>query len=198
MYRKITQRITDSLIKGEIIESDNCDVYEYGMEIVISDLVYFTLAVLTAIGTKTLFETFLFYIGFFSIRKYAGGFHANSYWMCHLLFLANQIGMIILQAILPVTSLLYLTVGITFISVCCIFLFAPVANENRSYTECEQKKFAISSRIISVLTALGVGILIVSNVQTKYIFVYTFGVFSVAASLVAEKIKIKMREEGLK
>ncbi len=191
MYGKIAQKITSSLIKNEIIGSDNRDVYEYSIEIVVSDLIYFTIAILTAISTKSLLETLLFYIGFFSIRKYAGGFHARSYWMCHLLFLANQIGMIIFQAILPKTLLPHITIGITFISVCCIFLFAPVANENRAFTEYEKKKFAILSRIISIFTALGVSILTIANIQTKYTFVYAFGVFSVAASLVAEKIKIK-------
>ena len=197
MYGKIAKKMATSLIKNEIIESEDRAVYEYSIEVVLSDFMYFSIAILTAIITKSVVETILFYIGFFSIRKYAGGYHAHSYWMCHLLFLANQLEMIFLQSILPEPSLPYIIAAITLISVCCIFLLAPVANENREFTEYEQRKFTVLSRLISVFTALGICVLIIVNTHTKFVFVYAFGIFSVSISLIAEKIKINKRKDLL-
>jgi|GEM_PF-1010375 len=195
MYGKIAKRITISLIKSEIVESDEQAVYEYSIEVMLSDFVYLVIALITAISTNAVIETLLFYTGFFSIRKCAGGYHADTYWMCHVLFGANQLVMILLQFILPKISLPYVTTAITLISVICIFIFAPVSNKNREFTKNEYKEFSLRSRLIAVLTAIGISALVLANVHTKSIFVYAFGVFSVSISLMAEKIKNKYRKE---
>lgn len=189
MYSKISKYITTLLIKDECIELEDYEIYEYSIEVVISDFIYFCVAVLTAIITKTILETLLFYCGFISIRKYAGGYHADSYCKCHILFLSNQFVMILFQFLLPKDLLPYITIAITLLSVICIFLFAPVANRNRELTKHEYNKFFLYSRVVSIITAIVIIVLTLISLNEKLVFVYTFGMFSVSLSLVAEKIK---------
>lgn len=189
MYSKISRYITTKLIEDECIKSEDHEIYEYSIEVVISDFIYVIIALLTAIITKTILATILFYFGFISIRKYAGGYHADSYYKCHILFLANQIVMILLQFLLPKDLLPYITIVITLLSIICIFLFAPVTNRNKEFRKSEYGKFYLYSRVISIITAIVIIVLTLIRLNEKLVFVYTFGMFSVSLSLIAEKIK---------
>lgn len=133
MYRKWSIKLTSSLLQREIINADDIEVYEYSIEVLISDIVYFLIAFLTAIISKTILESVLFFLGFFSVRKVAGGYHANSYGMCHFLFWLNQVIMILLSKFLIATYYRQATFLFLIIGTICILAFAPIENENKPY-----------------------------------------------------------------
>lgn len=185
------------LLRKRIIQEEERDIYEYSIEVLFSDIIYFLVAFFTAVFTSTIFETLIFYVGFFSIRKYSGGYHANTYKVCHLLFWINQLLMILIYKIIPINSSYVFSVVLILISAFFILIFAPISNENRPFTDSERKRFSILSKTIVLLTAAIVIVLGVTNISYKYICIYAFGVFSVSISLVAEKIKklIKSRKD---
>lgn len=193
MYRKWSIKLTSSLLQRELINADDIEVYEYSIEVLISDIVYFLIAFLTAIISKTILESVLFFLGFFSVRKVAGGYHANSYGMCHFLFWLNQVIMILLSKFLIATYYRQATFLFLIIGTICILAFAPIENENKPFLSKEKKKFACLSRIIAVLTLFTITVLSFADVSFQYIAIYAFGFFSVSVSLVAEKIK-KLRK----
>lgn len=193
MYRKWSIKLTSSLLQREIINADDIKVYEYSIKVLISDIVYFLIAFLTAIISKTILESVLFFLGFFSVRKVAGGYHANSYGMCHFLFWLNQVIMILLSKFLIATYYRQATFLFLIIGTICILAFAPIENENKPFSSKEKKKFACLSRIIAVLTLFTITVLSFADVSFQYIAIYAFGFFSVSVSLVAEKIK-KLRK----
>lgn len=189
MYRKLSIKLTSFLLQRKIINADDIEVYEYSIEVLTSDIVYFLIAFLTAIISKTIFESVLFFLGFLSIRKVAGGYHANSYGMCHFLFWLNQVIMILLSKFLVATYERQITFVFLIIGIICVLAFAPVENVNKPFSEQEKKKFAWLSRIIAVLTLFIITVLYFTDISFYYICIYTFGLFSVSISLGAEKIK---------
>lgn len=195
MYRKIALKLTNALVNSRTIDLDEHEIYAYSIEILISDFVYFLIATVIAVYTKTELETCLFYCGFLSVRKYAGGYHANSYLMCHILFMLNQLLMIFLLFIVPNSVSYFFSIFFTLISLVCVFLFAPISNTNRPYTDRERKRFKKLSRTVSMLTVVIVITLGLFRISPKYLLVYSFGVFSVSVSLFAEKIKEQKKEE---
>lgn len=46
MYRKWSIKLTSSLLQRELINADDIEVYEYSIEVLISDIVYFLIAFL--------------------------------------------------------------------------------------------------------------------------------------------------------
>lgn len=196
MYMKLAEHTTDYFIGKKLINESERDIYVYSFEVLISDLVYFMIAFLTALISGTLIETLLFFLGFFSIRRFAGGFHASSYKRCHLFFWLNQVMMVILLRITDFSKISILILILYAASLFSVFSLAPIANENKPFTVDEAKRFGLLSRVMIILTAVVTVGLYILNVDRAYLFVYIFGVFSASAALIAEKIKITIAKEG--
>lgn len=82
--RKVNSLILSSLIKSNVINDEDLNVYEYGLEIF--KLYTFTLVMIFIISllTDTFFETILLFLNFLIIRIYSGGLHLNSKYLCLL------------------------------------------------------------------------------------------------------------------
>lgn len=196
MYVKLAEYTTNFFIDKKLISESEREIYVYSFEVFISDLVYVMIAFLTALISSTLFETLFFFLGFFSIRRFAGGFHASNYIRCHLLFWLNQVMMVILLQVTDTSKMSILTLILYIISAFSVFWLAPIANENKPFTNTEAKRFGLLSRIMVILTAVVTVGLYTLNVDRTYTYVYIFGVFSASAALIAEKIKIIKAKEG--
>lgn len=191
MYQELSYKITSALEKQNIIDVDDEEVYKYSIEVFISDIVYFLIALLTAILTKSLLISAIYFVGFFSIRKFSGGYHAKTYMRCHFLSWLNQMLMILMFKMLPTDCYRIVSYLFVLVSFICVFLFAPVDNENKPLDEYEKKKYAFISKLIISFIVISVIVLSFTKANSQYIFVGTFGVASVSVSLIAEKIKQK-------
>ena len=149
---KLAEHTTDYFIGKKLINESERDIYVYSFEVLVSDLVYFMIAFLTALISGTLIETLLFFLGFFSIRRFAGGFHAGSYKRCHLLFWLNQVMMVILLRITDFSMISMLILILYAASLFSVFSLAPIANKNKPFTESEAKRFGLLSRVMIILT----------------------------------------------
>lgn len=196
MYEKLAKKTTTLLINKEIINLNDREIYEYSFEVIISDIMYLFIAITTALITNTMIEEFIFLIGFLSIRKYAGGFHANTYTMCHFLSWINQLAMIFLLNATPSEIVSYFIVGLSGISIVVVYIFAPIQNENREFSSEERNRFKINSRVSVIIVILLAYILYFTIFTYKYPYALILGVFSVSISLVAGKIKYAKRKVG--
>lgn len=193
MYQKLSYKITDSLIEKNIVAEEDKIVYRYSIEVFLSDIFYLLIAFFTALITQSLAASIAFFIGFLSLRKFSGGYHAKTYLRCHFLFWTNQILMIILyHFLLPEYSKILSFVFIAF-SITSVLVFAPVANGNKPLSKEEKSKYTWMSRMVIILDAIIVTALSFTDINFEYVCMYTFGAFSVSVSLIAEKIKYMKR-----
>lgn len=143
MIYKISGYLSRLLCKESIIAGDQVELYDYGFQITIANIVNFVIAFLIGICFQATLEMAFIYCIFVSLRFFCGGYHANCYGKCFLLFaitcmvclwaarwIANYKGIQIL--LLPASLLL---LGI------CIWKKAPVENANRPMTDGEKKIF---------------------------------------------------------
>ena len=100
MYNSMAKKLTDFFILKKIIKEEEKNVYVYCFEVMISSFVYLVLFFTIAIVLKCLLQSILFLTGFWIIRSVAGGYHAKTYTRCHVLFMSNQIFMILLCSLL--------------------------------------------------------------------------------------------------
>ena len=193
MYQKLSYKITDSLIEKNIVAEEDKIVYRYSIEVFLSDIFYLLIAFFTALITQSLAASIAFFIGFLSLRKFSGGYHAKTYLRCHFLFWTNQILMIVLyHFLLPEYSKILSFVFIAF-SITSVLIFAPVANENKPLSKEEKSKYTWMSRTVIIFDTIIVTALSFTDVNFQYVCMYTFGAFSVSVSLIAEKIKYMKR-----
>jgi accessory gene regulator B len=162
MLNKMSKYIVESLIRNEIILSEQVSIYNFGIEALIFKVINI-LAILTiGLCFGMVVETITFLISFSMIRIYAGGYHAKSRLRCFMIsiliifFSLLIIKMSILQNILMDIFLLIL-------SFLLIYIFTPSDNQNKVLDSLERLRYRRISVIILLLLELSALILLQSK-----------------------------------
>lgn len=159
MIHKISAIITHFLCKESIIPRDQMEFYDYGFQITIANIVNFVIALLLGICFHSVLKMAFIYCIFVSLRLFCGGYHADTYGKCFLLFAVTcmaclwaaewMAGHMWIQRLLLPASLFFLGL--------CIWKRAPVENPNRPMTADEKKIFKKRSfQIYSLWTVSGI------------------------------------------
>lgn len=192
MYNTISKSITNKLVSKSLISEDKKEVYTYGFEILISTAVYALIFVLCAILTSTFITSILFFFGFYFVRKFCGGMHADSYLKCHLMSAFNHLLVIAILLTFPEAYQLLFTVVSLGICSVMIFLFAPVDHKNKRFIKTEYQSFKKKSVlygciVLNVLLLTVICNLFHMNINI-YVFAYSLGTLSATISMLGAKI----------
>ena len=96
MLQKISQMIIDSLIKKHKILPNEQDLYNYGLQLIISNLAAFVMVIIMGLLFHQLLWTLCFLVLFYGVRYYGGGYHAKTMLRCMFLTLLVHILFILL------------------------------------------------------------------------------------------------------
>lgn len=195
MYRHLSVKTVNCFLAKGVIPEGQRDVYEYSFEVLYSDLMYFILLGGTALLFRCGWQTVLFLLGFIPLRRLAGGYHASTYLKCHLLFWFTQMAMIACCYWVPERWYMPGAYALAILSCLLVFLFAPVAHENKPLSEKERKRFFILSRVAALAILVFPAAAALLHLEAQLIFTFTFGAASVAVSLMAEKAKQNFKHE---
>ena len=89
MITSLAQYITGILLKNNIIENEHLDIYIYGFEVLISGALSLFIGLILGLIFSQLVECIVFLIVFVTLRKYCGGYHADTYLKCNTVFAIN-------------------------------------------------------------------------------------------------------------
>lgn len=146
---KLCRIIADFFIKEKIIDKDQRDIYEYGIELCISSIIGIVIVLIVGLVSCKLIECIVFYIVFCFMRLFCGGFHAKTHLLCKISFT------FILCLVLLLDWLLYEIPNYYWVIMCfyCFIIvcsLAPIDNPNKRLSEEEKKK----NKIISIIEIL--------------------------------------------
>lgn len=189
MYQAVAKKIVNFLVRKAIIKEEGKEIYTYGYEVVIAQSVYILLMILIACVCSSLVETILFFIGFYVYRSVAGGYHANTYLKCHIIFALNQILFtIMLHSFLDDRRYVFVTA--TCVVVIAITLIcAPIDHPNKPFTSKEKRKFRKWSRIVSAFFVALMIVAVLFDRNNVYCFCISAGVCSASLSLLCAYIE---------
>lgn len=149
----ITGAVAEWLIQKQAIEETERELYEYAVH----SLIMLIAPLFMALGIGGLFGEFemsiVFILPFMILRKYSGGYHAKSQWVCLIL------SSLLLAVCFWVAEYLVLSIVLILSSI-SLAIFSPVDSENRRLSEEEQKAFSKTGRILVVLFLLAYIILL--------------------------------------
>ena len=80
--RKITARIVRFFIESKVIDETDQEIYEYGLEILIENVMLTVFLLLFGVMIGKGIETCIFLFSFCWLRRFCGGYHAKML-MCH-------------------------------------------------------------------------------------------------------------------
>lgn len=146
---KVIDNFTKFLIKNNIIEEKQREIYAYGLNQLIVYLYNFLTVIVVGWVLGMVWQSIAFTVFYMMIRPYAGGYHARTPHMCYIYSLIMIIVVLFLIRIIPLNGLLYLV--IYFVSSIIIFKLSPVEDENKPLDNIERvvfRKRAIRSYII--------------------------------------------------
>ena len=154
MISKISSGIVDLLVNNNIIEVEQVQIYQYGFEIFTSSILTFLIAFLCGIALKCVFAAFLYFILFAILRSICGGYHAETYWQCNLIFAVVTLSVLLFYKYLSLEEFNTFHYISVLLSVLVAFYYAPVENPNKPLSEKQKKIFRFVGTAMIVLLAL--------------------------------------------
>ncbi len=166
--RIMIYRISDWIVRyikrnsEQTINKDEEVFCRYGIEIIVSSVLSFALIFILGIGINMLLETIVFFICFSSLRKYTGGYHADSYIKCNIGFI------LVFTFTISVSLLLENKIGIfesivsSFIMIILIWKNSPVEHINKPIADEKKMIYKCMS------TAIGFIYCVIGTIMIMY------------------------------
>lgn len=180
MIKSISNSLLQYLIKADVIDKSEeaLAYYRYGLEITISSLLNIVLIISIGIISGQFIESILFLICFVPLRRFTGGYHANSYLKCNLLFSLLFILLLTIFNITVTRISLYGCIIMLIFSIAISFSECPVEHHNKPLTDSQKKRSKYLSIILGLLYgAIGV-ISKVLSYSIGVLFLYTLVLIS--------------------
>ena len=115
-------------------------------------LISITVTLIVGILFGILFQSIVFMLAFCLLRRYAGGYHADSQKKCYVISFA-----VIVIAFWLIKTLPYNIIADISINVSCLMLIlflAPIENQNHQLETNERKEYGVKTKIIAVFISL--------------------------------------------
>ncbi len=139
MITNLSQIITDFLIKEKIISEEQRAIYIYGFELVICSIISLIIVILIACITGMYYECVVYYVVFSITRLFCGGFHAETYLKCKIIYVGGLLITLGIYKTINILQPLYWLILFIFASL-IIGHFAPIENENKPLSVSKKKK----------------------------------------------------------
>lgn len=151
MISRFSSFIARKILSGENLTNDERELYNYGFFMLTSHFLYFVLACLFGILFKCFWRAVVFYIVFQLIRRFAGGYHANTESRCEVLTSLSMLGSV---GLIRLSELHNFNLPLLCTSLACgeiIFVLSPLDTPEKPLTKKELGCFRKVSRVLSVL-----------------------------------------------
>ncbi len=169
MFGKLSKKLTNALISQGTVDAGERALYEYGFFLLLSNVFFGAVVLLTGFMLNILPASIFFYAAFRALREYAGGYHAQTETRCLLISCTAILGSLFIIKGIQATNLLWISCIPAVFGTIAIALFAPLDTSERPLSEAEQKQFR--KRSIALLTAADILFAVGSAFQWAVLFV---------------------------
>lgn len=188
MISKLAKNIAHFFVVQKTVEENKEAIYAYGMELLISDVLNTLIVLLIALISHTLPAMIVFTAVFMGLRKFAGGYHANSHLSCMLTLV---VVMLIFSYGICNVSEKYawiISIGFVVISIPVIFNLAPVPHPNKPVSEEKGAKLKKRSRILVLLLSMLALLLIIFRLNKISLYVSSGMFLSALAGVMGSRL----------
>lgn len=158
---------TDFLVRRQVIDENDRDVYEYGFHALYNNIIDITSIAIISVCLNQVLQTILYHLTFVILRNTAGGFHAKTHLHCFIM--STIIWLLSLWGISQTTSSA-ICIGLAGLSVFLVWAKAPIEHINSPLGIEKYKRMRLSSRIFSAIYFVIV-LCVVMIVDESYIWV---------------------------
>lgn len=159
---------TDKIYRFLTINGINIekDVFDYGIKIFKRYFLYLILVIPISIIFNLVFQTLFFIISYIPLKRYIGGFHFNSSFLCTLCS-------VLISIFIPYISMktnkidLFYYVVIYSLFIILTIIIGPIDHKNKLLTKNEKKIFKKRAIYVEIIYFF---IIIIGNIYNVYIY----------------------------
>lgn len=162
MINNLSEKITGYLIKRKTIESDDYELYHYGLFVLLSEVFLLSFCLITGLVFKAVLPSILFYVTFFAIHRFAGGVHVKTETHCLALTLT---AFALSIASFKLWSFIDGGILITLYTVCSVIsiLLSPADTPQKPLSNKERVKFKKITALIASIGLLLTSVFIITE-----------------------------------
>ena len=138
MFKSLSYKFANLLVKNEVIENEDFEIYRYGFETLIYFIVNISVALLIGIIFDRFIHTIIFLSCYCTLRQFTGGYHARNYTECTLTFVVIYLITIFIDNNIDVDKYKHVLVILMIISIYIIYKLAPLEHRNKPLSEKEK------------------------------------------------------------
>lgn len=196
MVKKYANAITSFLLEENIITEENWEIYQFGTEKIIRNVIFILVISLISTIFNVWLETVGILIGFVPLRKIAGGYHSKTLLSCSLLTFSIYIFNLIIISVIKNDISIQAYVMLCLVAMILIFIFAPVDNMNFLFTISMESKRRKYGRIIVLTITLISSYFVFIQGKVNVLSLSTMiGVFTVSISIFIGNIKRRREKD---
>lgn len=162
----IIDYLVEKCIAWGIADSDNKDIYIYGINNLFIILINLVSVVMLGVIFNSVLQVIWFMLNFVFLRSYLGGFHLNSHVHCYLISNVIIITSIKIASIIPIGIL----IAFSIISSIFIWRFAPINCPKRCYDHDEARYFGKKCKTV-LLCEVGMCLTLYATNQVNFLSV---------------------------
>lgn len=155
MITKLAESITAFLIRRSYAGIREKDIVCYGMEVIISTIVGWTMILIVGAVCGNVLYSFVFGVVFLTLRSFTGGYHADTYLKCNMTLVTIFLASLLMEKILAYYCRWYIMEAAFLLDIVVIWKLAPVEHPYKPLGK-EQKRR--SKKISIVLCTLLAGV----------------------------------------
>ena len=163
----LSHKLTDYILKKEIIKQDSYDIYQYGFQCFLEISVSTICSIVIALLLHMLPECLFFFLLFIPMRSFSGGLHLKTYFSCFLASIIVLISTLLAVKYIAVPIIVSLILYIFFAIL--ILVIGPVDHPKREVDSHDNHIFKLKT-YLTVLFSLLTAIIFSVIGNAKYMF----------------------------
>ena len=192
MFKSLSYKFANLLVKNEVIENEDFEIYRYGFETLIYFIVNISVALLIGIIFDRFIHTIIFLSCYCTLRQFTGGYHARNYTECTLTFVVIYLITIFIDNNIDVDKYKHVLVILMIISIYIIYKLAPLEHRNKPLSEKKKENYRETIKKILFIVLDGIIFGSIINSLQQYIIYATVSVYWTAILLcIGSKINRK-------
>ncbi len=192
IIEKLSNRVVQYLIHCNSIEDTDeyRDYYQYGVEITISSVLSVAAVLVIGILLHRFVAGVLYLFLFMFIRRFTGGYHANTYFKCNITGCITFSSVICLSLAAEKYDVLkYLSFVFALISILVIMAYCPIENKNKPIAPNKIKRYKLLSVTIAFDYCIIAGVTLFTSRFYGCLILFTLSL--TATLVIIEKVKEK-------
>lgn len=151
MITRIADTVSSFFVKENFVNGSERDKCRYGLEIILSTIIGFAAILFAGMLLKNIEIAFFYLFCIVPIRMYTGGYHANTYWVCNVVFTIIFIINLFLYKMIITYHIEHRLLELTLFSIFPVLRYAPIENKNKRLTVINKNKYRKISLILYAL-----------------------------------------------